>query len=253
MSLPWSCAWIIGASSGMGRELARLLDGRVAYVAVSARSEGALTNLARESRTIHAYPLDVTGPDDVATAARAIEATGGPIDLVVLSAGAWTLMDAADLDIDAVRRGVEVNYMGTIHGLAAVLPGMLARGRGHIAIMASVAGYRGLPRSIAYGPTKAALINLAETLRVELAGKGITVSLINPGFVDTPLTRTNPFPMPGLMTAEAAARRILRGLERRRFEIAFPFGFTMAMKALRTMPTVAYLWIMRRTVMRNAA
>jgi len=253
MTVPWKTVWIIGASSGIGLELARLMDAGGANVAVSARSGDVLREVAATGRSMSAHPVDIADFAAVAACATSIEKDVGPIDLAVLSAGAWSLMEADQLDMTAVRHGVMVNYMGAMHALDALIPRMLARGRGHIAIVASVAGYRGLPRSVAYGPTKAALINLAETLRTELEPRGIRVSLINPGFVDTPMTRDNPFPMPGLMSAPAAARKILSGLERGRFEIAFPFGFATAMKILRVMPDAIYFWIIRTFVTKTGS
>ncbi len=242
----WRTVWITGASSGIGLELARLLDGQVSHVAVSARSKDTLEKIAANSETLVAYPVDVTDPEAVAACVSEIElATGSIIDLAVLNAGTWQLMDAIDLDLDGVRDGIEVNYMGVMNALAALLPGMVARGRGHIAIVASVAGYRGLPRSIAYGPTKAALINLCETLRSELTPHGIVISLVNPGFVDTSMTRDNPFPMPGIIPASQAARSLLTGLERRAYEIVFPSGFGIAMKLLRLLPNELYFWVVR--------
>jgi len=251
--LPWQTAWITGTSSGIGRELALLLDGEVAHVAVSARSADRLDAMAAAGRTIVAYPLDVTHGVAVADCVAAIEAAAGPIDLAVLNAGVWTLMDVDSLDAEAIRHAMEVNYLGVIHSLATLVPRMIARGKGHIAIVASVAGYRGLPRAIAYGPTKAALINLAETLRSELAPRGITVSLVNPGFVDTPATRTNPFPMPALMPASLAAQRMLEGLRKRRYEIIFPRRFVWAMKLLRLLPNAAFFWVISSFIMRKKA
>ena len=247
----WSNAWITGASSGIGLELARLLDGRVAHVAVSARSADKLQQISRESKTITAYPLDVTDTNAVADCVRAIEARGGPVDLAVLNAGTWQMMGVDEFGLEDVRAGVEVNYMGVMHAVSALLPAMLERGRGHIAIVASVAGYRGLPGSLAYGPTKAALINLAETLRVELAPRGITVSVVNPGFVDTPMTRKNTFPMPGIIPADLAARKLLAGLERGKFEILFPVGFVMAMKLLRLLPNWLFFRIISTFVLKR--
>lgn len=251
MTNSWKTAWITGASSGIGLELARLLDGSVEHVAVSARSRDKLEALAKDSGTIASYPLDVTDAQAVRDCVDKIESRGGPIELAVLNAGTWKLMDADELDLEAVRAGVEVNFMGVMHGINALLPGMLKRGRGHIAIVASVAGYRGLPRSIAYGPTKAALINLAETLNGELAPRGITVSVVNPGFVDTPMTRDNPFPMPGIIQAEEAAQELLKGLERRKYEIIFPRGFVYGVKVLRLLPNWLYFWVVRNFILKQ--
>lgn len=246
----WSTVWITGASSGIGLELTRLLDGQVPHVAASARSKDALRKLTSESETVTAYPLDVVDAKAVSNCVRKIEASAGPIDLAVLSAGIWQIMKVEDLDLDPVRTAIEVNYMGVMHAIDALLPGMLARGSGHIAIVASVAGYRGLPNSIAYGPMKAALINLAETLRSELEPRGITISVVNPGFVDTPMTQVNTFPMPGIIPASEAARALLAGLERRKYEIVFPRGFVMAMKLLRQFPNSVYFWVVRTFIMK---
>ena len=251
--IAWKTAWITGASSGIGLELARLLDGKVTYLAVSARSQDKLSKLAAQCKNVVSYPLDVTDADAVVDSVGDIEAAAGPIDLAVLNAGVWQLMDVAELDLKAIRTGIEVNYMGVVHAINALLPGMLARGAGQIAIVASVAGYRGLPRSAAYGPTKAALINLAETLRTELAPRGITVSVVNPGFVDTPMTRDNPFPMPNIISAKDAAQSLLAGLERRKYEIIFPRAFVFAMKLLRLLPNAMYFWVARTFLLKRSA
>lgn len=245
----WGSVWITGASSGIGWELARQLEGRCDNIAVSARSETKLAELAKTSQSISAYPVDVVDARAMAEAAHAIETAAGSIELAIFNAAYWKIMDAMDMDIAAIRVGMETNYLGVIHGINAVLPGMLRRGRGHIVIMASVAGYRGLPKSMAYGPTKAALINLAETLHLELAPRGIRVSLVNPGFVDTPATRGNPFPMPGLMPVQDAASALIDGLSGNNFEIIFPRRFVRTMKFLRILPNRVYFWIVRRRIM----
>lgn len=250
-SLPWKCAWVTGASSGLGYELAGLLTREAAHVAVSARSGEALDTLAGEHGNVSAYALDVSDAQAVGACVEKIEAAHGPIDLAVLNAGTWQLMKAAEFDLKAVRQGIEVNYLGVCNALDAILPGMIARRRGHISITASVSGYRGLPGSLAYAPTKAALINLAEILRLELAPYGIVVSLVNPGFVDTPMTRENRFPMPGLMPVKLAAGKMLAGLKQQKFEIVFPVGFVMAMKSLRLLPHIGYFWVVRRFLMKK--
>lgn len=245
MSFNGKHVWITGASTGIGRALAKKLDADGALVSVSARSEEKLQELEAEGQNIRAFPLDVTDQSVMAAAIDMIAARA-PIDHVVLGAGAWSIMDSDQMEIAPIRTGMEVNYFGTINAVHKLIPMMIERGAGHISIIASVAGYRGLPRSIAYSPTKAALINLAEILKVELEPHNIGVSIINPGFVDTPLTQDNPFPMPGIITAEEAADAIYKGLDKGKFEISFPFGFTLLMKMLRVAPNWLYLFLMRR-------
>jgi short-subunit dehydrogenase len=247
----WGTVWVTGSSSGLGYELAKLLSDEAEHVAVSARSVDRLNNLAENFTNIMPFPVDVTDAAGVVACVDKVESDCGPIGLAVLNAGTWRMMDAAEFDLRAIRQGIEVNYMGIINALHVVLPRMLSRGHGHISITASVSGYRGLPGAIAYGPTKAALINLAETLRLELAPHGIVVSLVNPGFVDTPMTQENRFPMPGLMPAKLAAKKMLVGLKRRQFEIVFPFSFVSAMKLLRLLPNAGYFWVVRRFVMKK--
>jgi len=249
--LPWNTAWIVGGSSGLGRELAKLLDGRVPAIAVSARSGDALEELEAQSKTIKAYPLDITDREAVGKTLRAIETAHGPVDLVVLSAGIWKIAGPSDFDADDFEQSMQVNYGGVINVLADILPDMLNRRAGQIAIISSVAGYRGLPKSAAYAPTKAALINLAESLHPELAEKGITLSIVNPGFVDTPMTETNDFPMPFLMPVDEAAERLLRGLKRKDYEIVFPRRMALAMKALRLMPNALFFWIVRTFILKS--
>jgi short-subunit dehydrogenase len=250
-SLPWRTAWIVGASSGIGLELAKLLDGRVPAVAVSARSENSLGALQAASRTITAYPLDITDEEAVGRCVDEIEVAHGPIDLAVLSAGTWEIVSPPDLDVKAFKKSTEVNFMGVVNVLAHVLPSMTNRREGQVAIVASVAGYRGLPKAAAYGPTKAALINLAESLRPELSAQGIILSIVNPGFVDTPMTASNDFPMPFLMPADVAARRLLRGLENKDYEIVFPRRLAWGMKALRLMPNALFFWIVRKFMLKS--
>lgn len=237
--------WITGASSGIGYALAERMAGQGDSVAISARSADKLNELANASGNIDAFPLDVSVREDVHKTIDAIEAQG-PIDVAILNAGAWALMDADQMDIAKIRTGLEVNYMGVIYAIEKLIPLMRERGGGHIAIMASVAGFRGLPRSMAYGPTKAALINLAETLKPELEQFGIHVTVINPGFVDTPATRDNPFPMPDLITADEAARYIAEGIDKQKVEIIFPWRFALIMKLLRILPNRPFYWAMRR-------
>lgn len=244
--------WCTGAGKGMGRSLALALAARGWVVAASARTAADLESLSQEAKAaggvIQAFPLDVTDEAAVRRCADAVEAALGPIDLAIFNAGTHTPMGALDFDVGTVRRLVETNVFGSVHGLAAVLPRFIARRGGHVAVVASVAGYRGLPTAAAYGATKAALINMCEALKPELDRHGVRISVINPGFVRTPLTDRNDFPMPFLMEPDAAAARIVSGLKSGRFEITFPRRFTWAMKLLRCLPYALFFPLTRRMV-----
>jgi NAD(P)-dependent dehydrogenase (short-subunit alcohol dehydrogenase family) len=227
--------WIVGASSGIGRATAAALHRRGAVVAVSARNAAALQQFVDEFPGAIALPVDVTDPASIQAAAVSLEAQAGLPDLVFACAGHYKAQRATAFDLDEMLRHQAVNYVGPLYLLQAVLPKMLAAGRGHISLMGSVAGYRGLPQALAYGPTKAALNNLAEVLFLDLREKGLGVSIVNPGFVETPLTAQNRFRMPALMTPEGAAEQIVQGWEAGRFEIHFPRRFTLSLKAMRTL------------------
>ncbi len=247
--LPWSSVWITGASSGIGREVALLVAAAGARVAISARSGDRLADVAGRSERLTAVPLDVTDRAATAAAVDAIERAQGPLDLAILNAGVWQPMGARGFDAETSARSMEVNYLGLANALETLIPRMTGRGRGHIALVASVAGYRGLPQAAAYAPSKAAVISLAETLAPDLARQGVTLSVINPGFVDTPMTAVNRFPMPFLMPAEEAARRIVDGLARKKFEIAFPWQLVAMLKLARVLPYPAYFWFARSFLM----
>ena len=238
-------AWIIGASTGIGRATAELLHAQGARVFVSARNAHALQQLAARHERFVSLPMDVTDVDSVRAAASI--ALGGVVpDLVMYCAGHYRAVRATSFDIGEMLRHEQVNYVGALHVLDACLPALLRERRGHLSLTGSVAGYRGLPNSLAYGPTKAALINLAETLYADLHPVGLGVSIVNPGFVETPLTAQNDFHMPALMTPEQAAQAIVRGWKRGDFEIHFPHRFTRWMKALHLLPYGAYFPTVRR-------
>jgi len=244
--------WLLGASSGIGRATASALHTQGAQVVVSARSADALRAFVATHPGAQALPLDVTDAAAVKAAAQSLAAQGA-LDCVVYCAGHYHAMQATGIDLPDLLRHNDINYLGALYLLDAVLPQLLAQPpnphsgqRGHLSLMGSVAGYCGLPNSLAYGPTKAALINLAETLYLDLHTRGIGVSLINPGFVDTPLTRQNRFKMPALISPEQAAQEILRGWARGAFEIHFPKRFTFWMKALALLPYPAFFAATRR-------
>lgn len=245
-------AWITGAGTGIGRGLAQRLAHDGWDVAVSARTLAGLTSLAREAAnargSIHPFPLDVTREAEVAAIVPRIEADLGPIDLAILNAGTYLRFGANDFSPGAFRQQVEVNLMGVVQGLGALLPGMMARRCGQIAVVSSLAGYCGLPKAAGYGATKAALINLCESLRPECQAAGVDITVINPGFVKTPLTDKNEFPMPFLIPVDQAVDAIMSGLARKRFEIAFPLRFAWIMKLLRLLPYPLFFSLTRRLV-----
>lgn len=245
----WSgqVAWIVGASSGIGRATAAALHRRGARVIVSARQAAALERFAQEHPGAIALPMDVTAPGAAHEAlARIEQAVGQAPDLVLYCAGHYKAQRADAYDLDEMRKHLAVNYEGALHWLDAVLPALVKAGRGHISLVGSVAGYRGLPMSLAYGPTKAALNNLAECLYLDLHPRGLGVSIVNPGFVDTPLTAQNQFNMPQMITADEAAEEILRGWARGRFEMNFPRQFTFWMRLLRHLPDAWFFATVRR-------
>lgn len=244
--------WITGAGKGLGRALALEMAARGWLVAASARTAEDLDSLCREALSlpghIQAFPLDVTDEDAVVRTVTAIEHGCGPLTTAILNAGTHIPVSASKLTAVPFRTLLDTNVMGVVHGLAAVLPHFIERRAGHVAIVASVAGYRGLPTGAAYGATKAALINMCESLKPEFDALGIHLTLVNPGFVKTPLTDKNPFPMPFLMDAKVAAARFADGLESKRFEITFPRVFTWMLKALRLLPYPLYFALTRRLV-----
>ena len=239
--------WVIGASNGIGAGLAQALWARGARVAVSARRGHELAQLvAAHGNMALALPLDVTDAAAVQPALDRIEAAWGGIDLAVLCAGTHEPVRAWTLETGAARRMLEINLHGVIHCLPPLVAQLLRQGNGGIAVVSSVAGYAGLPTSLVYGASKAALNNLTETLYLDLAPRGISVYLVCPGFVKTPLTDRNEFPMPALISIEAAAQAMIKGFERGDFEIHFPKRFTRLLKFLRLLPYRAYFALVRR-------
>ncbi|GHD64269.1 SDR family NAD(P)-dependent oxidoreductase [Jeongeupia chitinilytica] len=236
--------WLIGASSGIGAALAEGLMRAGARVALTARNAARLQALANPAALV--LPFDATEPVAWAEAFATLQAQWGGVDLLVFCAADYRPERACDVRADRVARTLETNLGSVYYGLEAVLPTMLREKTGGIALVASVAGYVGLPGAAVYGPSKAALINLAELLYAELRQHALPVYLINPGFVATRLTAKNDFPMPALQTPEQAAHHILRGVERGRFEIHFPYRFTLWIKLLRLLPYRIRLPLLRR-------
>ena len=242
-------AWLVGASSGIGRATAQALHAHGAQVLVSARDAAALADFTDQHPGSQALALDATDRAAVQAAANQLLAQG-PLDLVCYCAGTYQPMRATAFDLDVMLHHQQVNVGGALHVLGAVLPAMVRAARdgqpGHISLVASVAGFRALPQGLAYGPTKAALIHLAEALYLDLHDLGMGVSVINPGFVSTKLTATNEFEMPALISPEKAAPAMLLGWKRGDFDIHYPKRFTRLMKLLRLMPYSLYFPAVRR-------
>jgi NAD(P)-dependent dehydrogenase (short-subunit alcohol dehydrogenase family) len=240
--------WIVGASSGIGAATASALHAQGAQVIVSARKQAALQDFAQAHPGTQVLALDVCDRQAVQAAAHRVLAQGR-LDCVLYCAGHYTAMRGFAMHLDDAVRHLQVNYQGALYLLDALLPQLLLQGGAHISLVGSVAGYRGLPHSLAYGPSKAALVHLAETLYLDLKDKGLGVSIINPGFVQTPLTAQNDFAMPALLTPQQAAQAILKGWAAGAFEIHFPKRFTLWLKLLQLLPYRAYFALVGRATL----
>ncbi len=235
--------WLVGASSGIGRHLALRLAQAGVVVTASARDEKALSTLVDEMVPVQttrgghaAVPVDVTSRVGTMRVFDHLR----PLDGVIYCAGAYEPMSAQSPNLSALETMVDINLTGALRVLAACVPAFCQQGSGHVMLIGSLSGYRGLPNAWGYGATKAALMHLAENLRCDLRGSGVAVQICNPGFVSTRLTDKNHFRMPLLMTPTAAAERIVRGMTQGRFEIAFPWAMTVALKWLAALPRPLY-------------
>lgn len=232
---------LTGASSGIGAALAvELARTRNARIALLARREELLAEVARQvidaGGEAVAFPCDVVDAEAVAAVVTQVSEQLGPIDIVIANAGVGSAMGVSDLSYETIRHVMDVNYHGTASVLAAVIPGMVERGSGQVAAVSSIASYRGLRRSGPYCASKAAVSTLLESLRLELAPLGISVTTIHPGFIKTPMTDKNKFPMPFMVPVERAARIIATGLLKKRREINFPWQMVLMVKLLRLLP-----------------
>jgi NADP-dependent 3-hydroxy acid dehydrogenase YdfG len=237
-------AIITGASTGIGAALARELARRGWKVGVLARRQELLDVLVAELRAAGAdaaaAAADVTDRAATDAAVRALEAALGPCDLMVANAGTGAPTPAHKVQVDTILSIMRLNYDGAVHAAAAVLPGMLARRKGRLAVVSSVAATRGLPGTGAYSASKAAVSTLWESMRVDLRGKGVACTTIHPGFIDTPLTQKNRFKMPFILSAERAARIVADGLEVGRADITFPWQMLWLSRLMRRMPN--WMW-----------
>jgi NAD(P)-dependent dehydrogenase (short-subunit alcohol dehydrogenase family) len=243
-------AWITGAGSGFGRAVALRLVADGYAIAATTRSQADLDALAAEPAAggaIHPFAGDVTDRSAMADIAERIEAALGPVELVFLSAGIYVPFPIEQFSAEKTMQTMQVNVGGVCNVLEAVIPRFLARRRGHIAVVSSLAQYRGLCRTTAYGASKAALLAMCETLRLQGAHKGIKVQMVVPGYIATRMTAKAPFPLPHIMTAEAAAEEAVKGLKTNRFEITMPRHFVRKFRLARLLPSPIYFWYARRT------
>jgi NAD(P)-dependent dehydrogenase (short-subunit alcohol dehydrogenase family) len=243
---PWKVAWITGASGAICGEIARRLADEGVKIAATARPSDRLDALAASSANVTAFAADVLKPDELKACAARVEAELGPIDLALFGTGMYAPFDIRNIDLDGFHKTMALNVDGVINGIAAVLPRMLERRGGHLAIMGSLFGYAGWPGNGSYGASKAAVINIAETLKLELEGTGVDVTVINPGFVDTPLNAAyDPKKKLFVMKKERCARKILEKLPKRPYEIAFPAQVEGFLKTVRDLPRFASFPVIR--------
>jgi NADP-dependent 3-hydroxy acid dehydrogenase YdfG len=229
--------WLVGASEGLGRALAEKLSAAGAEVILSARSAERLAQVAASlPGPSQVVPLDVADTASVRAAAQA----AGQIDGVVFLAGLYWPTKAQDWDADQVETMCDVNFTGCARVIGSVLPGMVARGQGHVVITGSLSGFRGLPGAIGYGASKAGVMALAESMQADLRGSGITVQVANPGFIRTRLTDKNDFAMPFLMEPEEAADHMMRLMRSDRFKLSFPTVFSWLFRLSQFLPDWAY-------------
>jgi short-subunit dehydrogenase len=244
------CVWLTGASSGIGESLALELARRGARLALTARRAEVLEVLAsriRESGGVaESFPGDVTNLEEMKGVVRRIESTLGPVDLAIPNAGTHVFTKPEEFNSQEYIDLMNINYGGMLRCIEAVLPGMLERRQGYLAPVASLAGTRGLPRAAAYGASKAAMNHFLESIRFHLRRHEIVVTVINPGFVKTPLTDKNDFKMPFLVTPEDSARIICDGLEWCKREIAYPWQMNLLVKFGRLLPAPIYERIVDR-------
>jgi short-subunit dehydrogenase len=243
-------AWITGASTGIGRSLAKELAKDGFTVALTARSADKLESLKAEINAAGGTAIiaagDVTGEKAMADMVATIEAHG-PIALAVFNAGNYWENSGKTLEMKTFKDTYEINVFGVLNGLIPVVERFKQRQRGHVVIVSSVSGYTGLPKASAYASSKAAMINMAECLWFDFVQMNIGIQIVTPGFIDTPLTEKNDFAMPALMPVDKAARRLADGLKTQAFEITFPRRFTWFLKLLAKLPYPLYFLAIQYT------
>ncbi len=242
--------WITGASSGIGKAVAEKFAKEGWKVAVSARRREILEDMSKNDK-IFSYPLDVTNQDQVNSTFNKIIEDFGELDLCIFSSGTYDPKSEKSIDVDKIKNVINVNFVGVVNCVKSVEKNFKQKKSGKISIVSSIAGYRGLPNSSGYGPSKAALTNFAESIYFDFKKFNVNVSVISPGFIKTPLTDKNEFAMPFLETPEFAAKKIYNGLTKdKSFEIHFPKPLTLLLKFFRILPYKIYLFLIDKTVKR---
>ena len=239
--------WITGASSGIGKALALKFAEKGWQVAASARRESLLNEMSKSNKNIFSFPLDVTDNEKCKEVFNKIKEKFNEIDLSVFCTGIHDPKSEKKLNLESIRKIINVNFFGTINSINAVYDYFKEKKSGHISIVSSVAGYRGLPTGGGYCASKAALTSYAESLYFDMKRFNVRVTVVSPGFIKTPMTDQNDFPMPMIVSAEFAADEMFKGLtQSKAFEIHFPKKFTYIMKILKVMPNWLYLKLVKK-------
>ena len=239
--------WITGGSTGIGKALAIRFANEGWNVAISARRENLLKELSDRFENISPFPLDVTDKENCKNIFNQVKEKFGNIDICFFSTGTWDPKKEKDIDVEQIENVFKINFFGTVNSIKAVEEYYKNRKEGTIAIVSSIAGYRGLPNSTGYGPSKSALNNLAESLYFDFGRHNVRVCLVSPGFIKTPMTDKNDFKMPFLKTPEFAADKIYDGLvNKKSFEIHFPKELTLTLKFFSILPYKLYFYLVKK-------
>ena len=239
--------WITGGSTGIGKALAIRFANEGWNVAISARRENLLKELSDRYENIYPFPLDVTDKENCKNIFNQVKEKFGEIDICFFSTGTWDPKKEKDIDVEQIENVFKINFFGTVNSIKAVEEYYKNRNEGTIAIVSSIAGYRGLPNSTGYGPSKSALNNLAESLYFDFGRHNVRVCLVSPGFIKTPMTDKNDFKMPFLKTPEFAANKIYDGLvNKKSFEIHFPKELTLTLKFFSILPYKLYFYLVKK-------
>ncbi len=239
--------WITGASTGIGKALALKFSKNGWIVAISARRKELLEEISSSNENMYSFPLDVTKIEECNKVFSEIKNKFNNIDICVFSTGTWNPKKEKEIDVEQIENVMKVNFFGTLNSIKCVEKYYKDSRKGHISIVSSIAGYRGLPNSTGYGPSKSALNNLAESLYFDFGRYNVRISLISPGFIKTPMTDKNDFKMPFLKSTEYAADKIYNGLVNSNvFEIHFPKQLTLILKIFKILPNWLYLWLVKK-------